>query len=392
MLRVCFRASENIRRLVFSSAALLQGTVPTLWAAAPGPVVTMKSFGQLPDGRQTHLFTLENASGFRAEISDLGGTVVNLFVPDRTGQLADVSLGFDNAAQYHAQAPFFGALIGRYGNRIAHGRFTLDGVTYSLATNNSPGGIPCSLHGGVVGFDKVIWEARPVMVGGNPALILSYTSRDGEEGYPGKLRVEVTYTVTPENELRLDYQATTTKATPVNLTNHTYFNLRGEGVGTILDHVVVMRASRTTPVNAGLIPTGAIIPVAGTPLDFTSPHAIGERIDAADEQLKFGGGYDHNWVLDHQDGALALAATVLEPGSGRFMEILTTEPGLQFYSGNFLDGTLTGKSGKAYPRRSGFCLETQHYPDSPNHPDFPSTILRPGETLRSTTIYRFSTK
>lgn len=363
-----------------------------LLADPSSPIITMKSFGQLPDGRQTHLYTLENARGFRADISDFGGTVVNLFVPDKAGKLADVSLGFDNAAKYLAESPFFGALIGRYGNRIAHGKFTLDGKTYSLALNDKPGDIPCSLHGGKIGFDKVLWQGRPTIVDGNPALVLTYVAKDGEEGYPGTLSVEVTYTVTQANELRIDYKATTDKATPVNLTNHTYFNLKGEGEGTILDHVLTMNASRTTPVNAGLIPTGEIVPVAGTPMDFTKPHAVGERINADFEQLKFGGGYDHNWVLDNQDGKLALAATVYEPTSGRVMEVLTTEPGLQFYAGNFLDGTRVGKSGKKYVYRSGFCLETQHYPDSPNQPKFPNTILRPGETLRSTTIHRFSTR
>ncbi len=373
-------------------AALLGGATMALPAAAQPPMITTQSFGLLPDGRQTHLFTLENANGFRAEISDFGGIVVRLLVPDRRGQSADVVLGFNDAAQYLAQSPYFGALIGRYGNRIAHGRFTVDGLACSLATNNSPGGLPCSLHGGLVGFNQVLWRARPVIREGQPALILGYVSRDGEEGYPGELAVEVTYTVTAQNELRIDYRATTTKATPVNLTHHSYFNLKGEGRGTILDHELTLRASRMTPVNAGLIPTGEIAPVAGTPFDFTTPHAIGERVDADHAQLKFGRGYDHNWVLDNQDGALALAATVHEPSSGRVLEVLTTEPGLQFYCGNFLDGTLVGKSGKKYPARGGFCLETQHYPDSPNQPDFPSTILRPGETLASTTIYRFSTR
>lgn len=383
---------KKILRLVCSSVAALSCTASMLLADPSSPIITMKSFGQLPDGRQTHLYTLENARGFRADISDFGGTVVNLFVPDKAGKLADVSLGFDNAAKYLAESPFFGALIGRYGNRIAHGKFTLDGKTYSLPLNDKPGDIPCSLHGGKVGFDKVLWQGRPAIIDGNPALVLTYVAKDGEEGYPGTLNVEVTYTVTQANELRIDYKATTDKATPVNLTNHTYFNLKGEGEGTILDHVLTMNASRTTPVNAGLIPTGTIVPVGGTPMDFTKPHAIGERINADFEQLKFGGGYDHNWVLDNQDGKLALAATVYEPTSGRVMEILTTEPGLQFYAGNFLDGTRVGKSGKKYVYRSGFCLETQHYPDSPNQPKFPNTILRPGETLRSTTIHRFSTR
>jgi aldose 1-epimerase len=383
---------KYILRLLCCGFAGLAGGVSFLRAAPANPQIIVKPFGQLADGRQTHLYTLENARGFRADISDFGGIVVSLFVPDKSGKLADVSLGFDNAPQYLKASPYFGALIGRYGNRIASGKFTLDGKTYTLATNNTPGGIPCSLHGGNVGFDKVLWSAKPGVKDGSPTLVLSYLSRDGEEGYPGNLSVEVTYTVTPQDELRIDYQATTDKATPVNLTNHTYFNLQGEGEGTILDHVVTLRASQTTPVNAGLIPTGEIAPVAGTPLDFTSPHAIGDRIEADDQQLKFAGGYDHNWVLDKPPGELALAATVYEPNSGRVMEVLTTEPGVQFYSGNFLDGTLTGKSEKKYPRRSGFCLETQHYPDSPNHPNFPSTILRPGETLRSTTIYRFSAK
>jgi aldose 1-epimerase len=265
-------------------------------------------------------------------------------------------------------------------------------TTYSLPLNDHPGDMPCSLHGGKVGFDKVLWTAKPTVVDGNPALVLTYVSKDGDQGYPGTLTAVVTYTVTAKNELRIDYKATTTKATPVNLTNHTYFNLHGEGGGTILDHVLMMHASKTTPVDKGLIPTGEIVPVAGTPLDFTTPHAIGERIGVENEQLKFGLGYDHNWVLDNQSGKLELAATLYEPQSGRLMEILTTEPGLQFYSGNFLDGTLTGKSGKKYEHRTGLCLETQHYPDSPNHANFPSTILHPGETLRSTTIYRFSTK
>jgi aldose 1-epimerase len=361
-------------------------------AASDAVSVPVKSFGKLPDGRQTHLYTLKNAHGFQADISDFGGVVVNLLVPDKAGKLADVSLGFADVTPYPKKSPFFGALIGRYGNRIAHGKFTLDGQTYSLPLNDHPGDVQCSLHGGTVGFDKVLWTAEPKVVNGDPTLVLTYVSKDGDQGYPGTLTAVVTYTVTSKNELRIDYKATTDKATPVNLTNHTYFNLHGEGEGTILDHVLMMKASKTTPVDAGLIPTGEIVPVAGTPLDFTTPHVIGERINVENQQLKFGGGYDHNWVLDNQTGKLEMVATLHEPKSGRFMEILTTEPGLQFYSGNFLDGTLTGKSGKAYALRSGLCLETQHYPDSPNHPNFPSTILRPGKTLLSTTIYRFSTK
>ena len=379
-------------RLLFSSAALLTFAMPALKADNPSPVITVKSFGALSDGRPTQLFTLKNASGFQADISDYGGTVVRLLTPDRHGKLDDIVLGLHDAAEYRAKSPFFGALIGRYGNRIAHGKFTLDGQTYSLPLNDHPGDIPCCLHGGTIGFDKVIWQGRPMIVDGNPTLVLTYVSPDGDQGFPGELTTEVTYTLTPQNELRIDYKATTTKPTTVNLTNHMYFNLQGEGNGTVLDQVLTIHASHTTPVDAGLIPTGQIAPVAGTPLDFTTPHVIGERIGADNEQLKFAGGYDHNWVLDNQSGKIALAATVSDPKTGRFMEVLTDQPGVQFYTGNFLDGTITGIGGKKYVKRGALCLETQHYPDSPNHPEFPNTILRPGETYRSTTIYRFSAK
>lgn len=351
-----------------------------------------KSFGRLPDGRETQLHTLRNANGFQVDITNYGGTIVRLLAPDRDGQLADVTLGFASVGPYPKQSPYFGALIGRVGNRIAHGRFTLDSETYMLAKNNTPGGIGCTLHGGLVGFDKVIWDAEPTTRDGQPALRLRYTSKDGEEGFPGKLSVEVVYSLTSDNGLRIDYSATTDRATPVNLTNHAYFNLAGEGSGTILDHVLTVKAKRYTPVDAGLIPTGEIAPVADTPFDFTTPHAIGERVNADHEQLRFGGGYDHNFALDSQDGSLVLAAEVYEPKSGRRMDVLTTEPGLQFYSGNFLDGKLTGKSGRPYVHRGAFCLETQHYPDSVNQPSFPSTVLRPGQTYRSTTVYRFSTR
>jgi aldose 1-epimerase len=359
-------------------------------ALAVAPSVASRPFGTLPDGRAVTLYILQSPAGLRAEIMDFGGTVVRLLTPDRNGKLADVVLGFGAAAEYPEHSPYFGALIGRVGNRIAHGKFSLDGQTYTLATNNSPGGIPCHLHGGTTGFDKVFWRAQSTTRDGQPALSLKYTSAPGEEGYPGKLEVEVVYSMTDDNGLRIDYSATTDAATPVNLTNHTYFNLKGEGEGTILDHNLTIRARRYTPVDAGLIPTGELAPVAGTPFDFTAPHAIGERIGANDAQLKAGNGYDHNFVLDAADGKLALAATVQEPSSGRTLEVLTTEPGLQFYCGNFLDGTLTGKGGKPYLFRGGFCLETQHFPDSINHPSFPSAVLRPGQVLHSTTIYRFS--
>ena len=353
----------------------------------------MRTFGTVPGGRTASLHTLTNANGMSVEVTNHGGIITRLLAPDRDGRLADVVLGFSTLEQYIADSPFFGALIGRFGNRIAHGRFTLDGTAYDLPSkNNAPGGIPCHLHGGALGFDKVFWEIEPVTRDGVPGLRLSYVSRDGEEGYPGTLTATVHYWLTPANELRIDYHAVTDRATPVNLTQHTYFNLRGEGTGDVLDHVVQLNASRTTPVNAGQIPTGAIVPVHGTPFDFTTPTRIGARIDAADEQLSFGGGYDHNWVIDRTGPGLVLAATVHEPTTGRVLEVLTEEPGVQFYSGNFLTGVHIGKSGRPYQRRHGFCLETQHFPDAPNHPHFPSTILRPGEVYRTSTIYRFSTR
>jgi aldose 1-epimerase len=360
----------------------------------------MTSFGQTPGGRAAQLYRLENGTGFAAEIADYGGTIVRLFAPDRQGKFADVVLGFDAVEAYVARSPFFGCIVGRYGNRIAGGKFSLEGRDYQLACNNQPGGVPCHLHGGIRGFDKVMWQAEKLSSAAGEALRLEYRSADGEEGYPGNLDVEVTYTVTPDNALRIDYTARIDRPCPVNLTNHSYFNLAGEGAGDVLGHVVTLNASRYTPVNAGLVPTGEIALVAGTPLDFTVPHPIGERIERPHEQLRFAGGYDHNFVLDAGGGApdvrrtaeLALAATVLEPQSGRILEVLTTEPGVQFYTGNFLDGSLAGKGGHIYPRRGGLCLETQHFPDSPNQPAFPSTILQPGDTLRSTTVYRFSAR
>jgi aldose 1-epimerase len=352
----------------------------------------MRSFGQTPDGLSAHLFTLQSSRGLCAEISDYGGALVRLYAPDREGRLDDVVLGFSSVADYVAHTAYFGALIGRYGNRIAHGKFSLEGATYTLATNNDPGGQPCHLHGGNRGFDKVMWQAEPFDADDGQALRLRYQSRDGEEGYPGNLSVTVIYTVTHDNALRIDYQATTDRATPVNLTNHAYFNLAGEGAGHVLGHELTLHAASITPVNAGLIPTGEIARVYGTPFDFQTPHAIGARIDADDEQIRHAGGYDHNFVLLGRGDELTPAATVYEAGTGRVMEVITTEPGVQLYSGNFLDGLLIGKRGQAYPKHAGFCLEAQHFPDSPNHPSFPSTILRPGRTLRSTTIYRFSAR
>ncbi len=352
----------------------------------------MKSFGQTENGTETTLYSLTNANGIKADITNYGGIVVRLLVPDRYGNMDDVVLGYNTLDEYLRDSPYFGCIVGRVGNRIAEGKFELDGKTYELVTNNFPADIPCHLHGGTVGFDKVVWQAEPFLENNTPGLKLQYLSKDGEEGYPGNLDVTVWYRLTNDNALQIDYLATTDKATPVNLTNHSYFNLKGEGAGDILGHVVTLNAANHTPVNPGLIPTGVIAPVTGTPFDFTTPHSIGDRIDAEDEQIKFGAGYDHNWVLDNQDGDLALASIVFEPVKGRLMEVWTTEPGVQFYCGNFLDGSLIGKSGRPYHRRNGFCLETQHYPDSVNQPNFPTTILRPGEKYQSTTLFRFSAR
>lgn len=351
-----------------------------------------ESFGQTADGTPVKVFTLTNSHGIKLRVMNYGAIVLSLEVPDRNGKPGDVVLGYRTLDEYIKDTPYFGAVVGRYGNRIANGKFTLDGKTYTLATNNSPGGIPCSLHGGLKGFDKVVWDAEGVEKPGAQGVKFHYRSKDGEEGYPGNLDMTVTYWLTDNNEWQIDYGATTDKATPVNVTQHSYFNLRGEGNGDILGHEVTLNASKFTPVTAGLIPTGELRPVSGLPFDFTNPHPIGERVDSKDEQIRFGNGYDHNWVLDNQGGALALAATVYEPTTGRVMEVLTTEPGIQFYSGNFLDGSLTGKSGKPYPFRSGLALETQHYPNSPNQPSFPGTILEPGQELKSTTVYRFSVR
>lgn len=356
------------------------------------PAVAVKPFGRLADGSEARLFTLANQAGFTAEITDLGGIIVALRAPDRTGRLADVVLGVSSATEFEAKAAGFNAIIGRYANRIAAGRFTLDGKAYTLATNSSSGGVPVHLHGGKRGFNRVLWRAEPTSRDGLPAVRLSHRSPDGDEGYPGNLDLEVVYSVAADNALRIDYVAKTDAPTHLNLTNHAYFNLKGEGDGDILDHVLELRAARYTPVLPSLIPTGELAPVAGTPFDFIRPRRIGERIAAEHPQIAIGRGYDHNFVLDSQDGSLALAAVVAEPASGRVLEVLTTEPGVQLFTSNHFAGKLTGKSGRAYARHGGFCLETQHYPDSPNQPSFPSTVLRPGQTFRSTTVFRFSTR
>lgn len=344
-------------------------------------------FGRTRDGVAVDLYTLRNSAGMQATITNYGGIVVSLEVPDRKGVPGDVVLGFDKLDGYSSDHPYFGAIIGRYGNRIAKGRFSLDGVEYVLARNNGEN----HLHGGLRGFDKVVWEARPQQPTSGSALELRHVSSDGEEGYPGTLTATVTYTLTDSSELRIDYLATTDKATVVNLTNHSYFNLGGQGTRDVLGHVLQITADGYTPVDAGLIPTGKVAPVAGSPFDFRTPTPIGARIGAAHEQIERGGGYDHNFVLNGDAGTLRRVARVTEPTSGRVLELLTTEPGLQFYSGNFLDGRIVGKGGKVYKHRFGFCLETQHFPDSPNRPEFPSTVLRPGQRYRTTTLYRFST-
>ncbi len=346
--------------------------------------VTRENVGTV-DGRGVDLYTLTNVHGLEAKIMSYGGIVVSLRVPDRRGAFDDVVLGFDTLAAYLKSTPYFGALIGRYGNRIGKGRFTLNGVEYKLAINNGEN----SLHGGVKGFDKVVWNARSRKTMNGPALELTYLSRDGEEGYPGNLSVKVIYTLTNHDELKIDYFATADKDTVVNLTHHSYFNLAGQGNGDILNHRLTIAANHFTPIDAGLIPTGEFRDVKGTPFDFMHATTIGARINQDDEQLKLGNGYDHNFVLNGKTGQLQQVATVLEDTTGRMMEVWTTEPGMQFYTGNFLDGTLTGKGGKVYRRRFGFCLETQHYPDSPNKPNFPSTVLRKGQRYRSTTSYRF---
>ena len=350
--------------------------------------VKKQAYGKMPGGAAVELYTLTNANGMQAGIITYGGTVVSLSVPDRTGKFADVVLGMDNLAGYMKATAFFGALIGRYGNRIGHAQFTLGGNTHKLPANDNGN----TLHGGPAGFDKRIWTVVP---GSNspdgPTLELTYVSKDGEAGFPGTLTAKVFYTLTAKNELKIDYTATTDKPTVVNLTNHSYFNLAGQGEGDVLGHEVMINADRYTPVDAGLIPTGELRPVTGTPFDFTKPTAIGARINANDEQIKFGKGYDHNWVLNKGAAVITRAAEVTESKTGRVMEVWTTEPALQFYTGNFLDGTLKGK-GKTYIRRGAFCMETQHYPDSPNKPSFPTTELKPGETYLTTTLYRFSAR
>jgi aldose 1-epimerase len=383
-------ARRNARIPAMVAALLFLGAMTTL----PYPTAEAKSkmqkqaFGKIQDGQSVDLYTLTNKYGMAVAISNFGGTLVSLKVPDRDGKLGDVVLGYDNPADYENGKAYFGGTIGRYGNRIAHGKFTLDGVVYSLPLNDGPN----TLHGGVRGFNKHVWIARDVSSSAGEALELTYVSRDGEEGFPGTLTVKVVYTLfADENAVKIEYTATTDKDTVLNLTNHSYFNLSGQGNGDILQHQLKLYASQFTPVDVTLIPTGKLKDVQNTPFDFLQPIAIGQRINMNDEQLKFGRGYDHNWVLDKKSpNTMSLAARAYDPQSGRVLEVSTTEPGVQFYSGNFLDGTVRGKDGKVYAYRSAFCLETQHFPDSPNQKNFPSTELKPGQTLHSTSIYKFT--
>jgi aldose 1-epimerase len=355
--------------------------------STPAAKTSRAVYGKLEDGTEISLYTLTNKAGTTATITNYGGIVVSLKTQDRNGNFEDVVLGFDSLSSYVKSNPFFGCIVGRYGNRIAKGKLKLDGQTYTLAVNNGVN----HLHGGLKGFDKVVWTGDNYVSAEGSVLKLTYLSKDLEEGYPGNLQAEVIYTLTDDNELKIDYKATTDKKTVVNLTNHSYFNLSGDTKTDILGHQVSLAASRFVPVDKTLIPTGKLQDVKGTPFDFTTPHVVGDRINDGHEQIQFGGGYDHCWVLDSADISTPIA-TVYDSASGRFMEVFTTEPGIQFYTGNFLDGSLTGKFNTVYKKRYGLCLETEHFPDSPNQPQFPSTVLNPGETYTTQTIYKFSVK
>jgi aldose 1-epimerase len=393
MLRTPLAGRTRKARLAVAALAAAVAAIVSVavGSASPtaGPTITKEPFGSV-NGQNVDLYTLTNSQQMEVKIMTYGGIIQSVKVSDRSGHFANVTLGFDNLADYVAKSPYFGCITGRYANRIALGKFTLDGVTYQLPINNPPN----SLHGGFVGFDKHVWAATVLQNHDSVGLRLTFTSPDGDQGYPGTLRAQVTYLLTDKNQIKMDYRATTDKATVVNLTNHAYWNLAGEGSGSIEGHELTLKASRYTPVDPTLIPTGAIDPVAGTPMDFTKATPIGARIRDGFPQLVIGRGYDHNYVLDRHgdhDTSLILAAHVREPSSGRILDIYTTEPGIQFYSGNFLDGTLVGTSGRMYRQGDGFALETQHYPDSPNKPQFPSTVLRPGQVYSTQTIYQFST-
>ncbi|MFP6873102.1 MAG: aldose epimerase family protein [Verrucomicrobiales bacterium] len=373
---------KNILRLFFAFLA-------TLLLSNCGTVTVSKApFGKTSDGKPVDIYTLTNPGGMKAKITNYGGIVTQLHVPDRNGQPGDVVLGYDKLSSYIKASPYFGCIAGRYANRIAKGRFTIEGTEYQLAVNNGEN----HLHGGNVGLDKRVWSARKVRGIGRSGIELSYLSPDGEEGYPGNLDCKVTYWLSVQNELEIQYEATTDKATHINLTHHSYFNLAGAGSGDILSHEVELFADKFVPTDAGNIPLGELGSVKGTPFDFLTPHSIGERIGQKDQQLSVGKGYDHNWVINSTGKGLELAARVTEVKSGRVMEVLTDQPGIQFYTGNFLDGSNVGKGGKTYQHRNAFCLETQKYPDSPNNPSYPSSLLEPGKTYKHMCVYRFSTK
>jgi aldose 1-epimerase len=384
--------------LLFISAVFLIAGIVSCTSKEPEQSNTKKAdsvrsivsapFGKMKDGQAVTLYTLKNKSGMEMSVINYGGIIVSLKVPDKNGLAEDIVLGFDSLSDYLKDDPFFGALIGRYGNRIAKGKFSLDGKEYTLPLNNGKN----HLHGGPNGFFNVFWNIEVMSDSSNPSLKLTYVSKDGEEGYPGNLNTEVIYTLTENNELQIAYKATTDKKTVVNLTQHSYFNLSGNIKKDILNHELMIAANKFLPVDETLIPTGKLQDVKNTPFDFTSPKTIGARISDKDQQLKYGLGYDHCWVFANQADSLKTVASLYEPVSGRYMEVLTTEPGIQFYSGNFLDGKLTGKGGIIYQHRSGLCLETQHFPDSPNQASFPSTVLEPGETYQTTTVYKFSVK
>ena len=383
-----WKLSLSILPLILLAACSSSTPEPGKAAEMAKPKLKKSDFGKTADGTAVDLYTMTNKNGVEISIMTRGAIVTSVKTPDKAGALGEITLGFDSLDGYLKENPYFGAVVGRYGNRIAKGHFKLNGKDYKLAVNNGAN----HLHGGLLGFDKAVWTARDASTPEAPAVELTNLSKDGEEGYPGNLTVKVTYSLNDANEVSIAYSATSDKDTVTNITNHSYFNLKGSG--TILEHQIMLNASRYTPVDAGLIPTGQLAPVKGTPFDFTTATAIGARIDdAKDQQIKFGLGYDHNWVLDKPTAdALTVAAEVYEPTTGRVLQVSTTQPGVQFYTGNFLDGKIIGRGGKAYEKRSGLCLETQHFPDSPNHPTFPTTTLKPGETMTSKTVWKFSTR
>jgi aldose 1-epimerase len=388
MFRLSLSASRALRaaNVWLVILGLLALSLMTMTSVMADGTIEVQPYGTTAGGQDVDEYTLTNSNGMEVKIITYGGTITSIRVPDRNGNFDNVTLGFDNLADYEQRSPYFGNITGRYANRIANATFELDGETYTLAANNGVN----SLHGGNVGFDKVVWEAEEVEGDGEVGVRLSRTSPDGEEGYPGNLDVTVTYTLTDDNEIRMDYEATTDATTVVNLTNHAYFNLAGNGAGSIYDHILWIDADRYTPVDETLIPTGELAPVEGTAFDFRIPKPLGPGQRSSEEQIVIGRGYDHNWVLNHgESDEPELVARMSEPTTGRYLEIWTTEPGLQFYAGNFLDGTLLGSSGGLYRQSDGFALETQHFPDSPNQPDFPSTVLEPGDTYQTTTIYKF---